>query len=420
MKQILFVFAWLLVAIPSFGTTYYVGLSGNDANGCVTAQSSTAGSRKRTIANMIANCAKVSGDIAIIGTGQYNESLISTMPAGVTLKAETANGAVIKMPAGEYVYVTNANVTFDGIFFDASVSDAGAIDVEADNFTLKNGTVAHTIGPFTSNVGCVYIGPPANGALIQNMLIFDCNTSSDASHHSVHGVYLAGSTATLESSIIHNVHQGFTVHIYSGSGTPTANIVRNNIIYDQASTGAGDAACILAAVGNDHLIYNNVMYSCEDGIRIQGSTNNIQAYNNTAMLNSQWGIQVIATGGTPTNAIIRNNIAFSNSSGSISNGGTGTSCSFNLAPSPSGVTCTSNQTANPNVVSTGSGTEDFNLTIASTAAIGNATQLNSTFTTDKNGVVRGTTWDIGAYEFNSGGVGAPLRTTSIQGRVVVR
>jgi hypothetical protein len=44
--------------------------------------------------------------------------------------------------------------------------------------------------------------------------------------------------------------------------------------------------------------------------------------------------------------------------------------------------------------------------VTSTEVIGKGTQLNSIFTTDKNGVIRGSNWDIGAYQYGSGG-GSP-------------
>jgi len=52
-------------------------------------------------------------------------------------------------------------------------------------------------------------------------------------------------------------------------------------------------------------------------------------------------------------------------------------------------------------------------TATSTNAIGTGVVLNDKFTTDKNGVTRGTVWDIGAYEYIARptatfGAGAPF------------
>ena len=55
-------------------------------------------------------------------------------------------------------------------------------------------------------------------------------------------------------------------------------------------------------------------------------------------------------------------------------------------------------------------TGDFQLAVGS-AAIGSGANLNSYFTTDKNGTTRGSTWDIGAYQY------AATASTNTTGRI---
>lgn len=87
----------LLASAPAEAVTYYVGKSGSDANSCATAQSSTAGNRKLTLASGAA-CLSA-GDTLTIGSGTYAEALPQptngSSGAYTTVQAEVDGGVII-------------------------------------------------------------------------------------------------------------------------------------------------------------------------------------------------------------------------------------------------------------------------------------------------------------------------------------
>jgi parallel beta-helix repeat protein len=131
------------------------------------------------------------------------------------------------------------------------------------------------------------------------------------------------------------------------------------------------------------LVYNNVIRNSREGVHIDYSSNN-KIYNNTVYSNSSTGIFI---GSGSSNAVIKNNILYQNGA-SVSNTGVSTVLSSNLTVDP--------KFTNP-------GAADFSLQSGS-SAIDAGVSLTEV-PDDMGGVSRpkGSSADIGAYEYDSGG-----------------
>lgn len=150
--------------------------------------------------------------------------------------------------------------------------------------------------------------------------------------------------------------------------------IENNTFIDGARTGSSYGAAIRLQAGSgsttstDCAIQNNIIFNCGrawPAILVEGVTANWTfAYN------------LINAGGT---------------------GNTGTS-SWSQSNGQSGAPTFASYTA----YNMGN---NVHLASGDSAARGNGTALNSLFTTDKDGVTRGATWDIGAYEYDAAGGG---------------
>lgn len=131
-----------LITQESWATTYYVGKSGNDANSCSTAQSSTAGNRKLTIAAGV-GCLSA-GDTLIVGDGTYTEE-ISTIPSGsagvgyTIIQAENNRLAIISTTTADGSS-TAANGKFP-IFLESKAY------IRIDGFVLNGGESPFLVYP---------------------------------------------------------------------------------------------------------------------------------------------------------------------------------------------------------------------------------------------------------------------------------
>ena len=187
-----------------------------------------------------------------------------------------------------------------------------------------------------------------------------------------------------------NGHLG--LQIYSEKISPSNNIVRNSVFHDngQAYTTSGNGVTV--GVGDNNLIYNNVIYNKKGGIEAFSGTNT-KIYNNTIYNNRDFGITVRNTSG----ASVRNNIAYQSGT-PISN-------------SVSGAVLSNNLTTDPRFVNAGA--RDFKLQTGSPAVDAGVTL--TAVATDIDGISRPqfNAFDIGAYEMG-GSAAVPAAPTNVR------
>lgn len=395
------VFLILLFASPLHAVTRYVGKSGSDSNSCATSQ--TEGTPKLTITSGL-SCMSP-GDTLIVKAGTYVEAL--TMPTSgtagnlITLQAASGESVIIKPTASgvsgitlsskDYIKIdgfeidgTNVSgASGDGIKLDSSTSS-----VFSDHNTIQNCDIHHW-----DNQGITMARWSTDNlvtATTGTMKIHDIGDGSPTGNQD-HGIYNRGSRNIVEKTEIYNISFGVAYQIYiSGVNTEaTDNIFRRNSVHNVSQR------CITINSSLNTLVYNNLIYSCTGG----GISNRHQApsgdkfYNNTIYGN---GAEAILIDTNASNAVVRNNIVYNNSS-QITNSGTNTTFSNNFCGS-AGTGCMSSPSGNPQFVNAGSA--DFHL-LAASSAIGQGTSLSATFTDDYEGTFRpqGANWDVGAYEY---------------------
>lgn len=225
------------------------------------------------------------------------------------------------------------------------------IDLKAglSNVTIRNNTIRD-------------LTDPANDGGVRAIVISGVRTSDPDQN------------VLIDGNLIYNVKaEDAAIALVDGWGTPKGIEVRNNVISNLTHGGG-----IKVYRGTNHKVYNNTVYKAviEGIVVVTGTTSVI---NNLLVANNGGGIQTSLSG-----TITSTNNAFSNTFGASC-----TNCVSGLA-----ATAFANAAAN-----------NFRLVSGSTAIDRGATL--STFSTDKDGGSRpqGTGWDIGAYEFASGGPG---------------
>lgn len=421
--------AWLAFSSIAEATTYYVGKSGNDGNSCATAQSSTAGNRKLTIAGGTACAGAGNADVVIVGDGTYTEQLTqsnfvsgTTYSNAMTLRCENHLGCVLKPDSsmqnaidlsGTLAYVI-IGVSGGGLDIDGStLPDAGPpvyprplIKVWGDcsggynvhhirfqyndiHHKTSSGDNGSTIG--TSGDNC---------ATNDTYLDFLHNTFHDNGANDFSNTfYIQTSRNLIQGNVMHDSKGAGVALSLQNNGKPHNNTVVSNRCYAMGLTNTkGD--CVLLAGANNNLIYNNIGsgstdWSCINATESDPADNLI--YNNTCYGNPLYGIYVGGTGN-----IVRNNIAYGNTTGNINNTGVGNTVSNNLTTDPS---------------FTDAGTRDFTLQSGSAARDAGIDLSAAGITTDIIGTARpqNSTFDIGAYEYivsAGGGDGGMSETPS--------
>ena len=220
----------------------------------------------------------------------------------------------------------------------------------------------------------------------------------------------------------------------------------NNVVYWQfTSTANGQHADGIQTGGEYMAIYDNYFENAGNYPiygDLFGSTAHWRVYNNVFTEFSGHGSNISAYGfgmgmecqscGTITDVIVANNtFDFANSlncvginPGNTNNTATSTyivnntcyNTSIDSVPGSGGsITVQNNATGTTNITFVNAApypSGNWQETSASTSTIGQAinplpSYLTSVFTTDKNGNPRGSTWDIGAYQYNSTSAPAP-------------
>jgi len=389
-------FALFFVAHGAQAATYYVAKTGNDSNNCTQAQST--GIPKLTIAAGIA-CLS-GGDTLIIKAGTYAEAIApAAVPSGggeesrTIIQGESAATTamtIIRPNSGDAViqfsnksYVTLKYLTLDGV----NVSSWGVSFQNASHHIRVEGCVIKNTGSGGGGVGAIDAATDQTTdrhhfEIVNNEIFNHGATTFD------HGIYLRARDNLIAGNVIHD-SRGYGIRTdrpISGISSDN-NIMRNNRIYNN-SRG------INVGGGSNIQVYNNLIYSNGGDIDVggiyigNGNPNNARIYNNTVVSNQGYGVWI----SSGTGHIAKNNILWQNTVGAIQQATTGNTLSNNLATDPQFLS---------------SSTNDFHLQSTSPAI--NVGVTLSEVTTDFDGVLRpqGSAYDIGAYEYVSGGTPTP-------------
>lgn len=308
----------LAVAEPAWATTYYVATTGSDANTCVQAQSIS--TPKLTITSG-ATCLS-SGDTLSIRGGTYsNVELNNNFPSGggswataTTIQAYPGETVTIKPPAAPtqpMLYVTNRSyIIFDRLILDGSTATSGTYEGfflddaggAAHHIRFQNGDVANWRAS-----GVQFASTSHDNELLTSLIHANGITQGQD-----HGVYIEGDSNILDGNEIYSNAKGWGVHVYNGAGRADSNIIRNNNIHNNGTTG--NEAGIILGSGNNNTAYNNLVYANRKGIIMYLNTpDGTTVYNNTVYNNTVVGIQTKDDGADPpTNTLIKNNIIYNN------------------------------------------------------------------------------------------------------------
>jgi parallel beta-helix repeat protein len=376
--------------------TYYVSKNGNDGRSCAQAQS--ASTPKLTV-NSGVTCLNAGATLLVRG-GTYAEALTNPSIAGtswsnaVRIAAYPGETVWLAPVSGNYVLYVEASqqyIELDGINMDATNSTSGIVKIEgwsggnAHHIRIRNADlVGNPRTPQQHVIATASVAGIIGGNEFINLTVHRGGTSDFD-----HGFYIQSPNNLIDRCNIYDI-PGAGIQIYNGYGlSPNDNVVRNNIIHDGRSTGAGQRGWgILAGGGTGNKLYNNVVYNIRNssdgsaGIYLYAGAKT-EVYNNTVYGSKRYGIAVEAS---TSGATVTNNISASNASGNYRDSGVGTKSSNNLFNS------------NPLFVNPSAG--NFALQAGSPAI--NAGATLPLVATDVNGGVRPQgAYDIGAYEFGT-------------------
>ena len=194
----------------------------------------------------------------------------------------------------------------------------------------------------------------------------------------------------------------------------TTGKIHDNIIRDAASAGTA-AISTLAISGGEFDIYNNLIYGNDNGILLDtGSAGIINILNNSIYVNSTGhGLYNLASNAT---VITKNNIIYQAGTGYAFRGYGTHENNIYYAPNGTAVKPTGlgagDKIVNPLWLTIPSGIYSSNnaALVGNSPAVNGGADLSQYFSQDLNYTVRpqGSAWDIGAYEYVSGGAPASI------------
>jgi len=379
-------FTFFAVALNVNAASYYVATTGSDGNTCTQARSTS--TPKRTISNAV-GCL-VAGDTLYIRQGTYSgiDNNSTFIPSGtswtnlVTISGYPGEQVVLSGGSTEHganitrtgtQYISFENLIFDGFY--QSISLANTVhhirfkDIEAKNTTLH----------------CVQVGKDSHYNWFIGGKYHNCGPSTTSGSQGTYGFYVSSSNNIFENLEVYD-NAGFGFHFYytGCSNCVNNNIVRNSIVYNSSFCG------IIFSSGTNNIASNNILRNNTwSGLCINyNSVSNTKAYNNTIYGNGNPGIELQGS----VNAVIKNNIIYQNG---------GVIAEY----STSGTIQSNNLTTDPKFVNAAGG----NFRVQSASPSINAGTALAEVATDFDGVARpqGGAYDIGAFEYLSGGSTLP-------------
>jgi parallel beta-helix repeat protein len=394
-------------AASASAATFYVSPTGSNTN-CSTIQ--TIGTPALTM-QFAKNCMS-GGDTMTLLIGTFTESVegwSSTIPSGsagapTIIRANSPGNAIVKPNAGSHTHIflientttPQQYITFDGLVVDAFNMAGNPFkvvfgnNIRIINSELRYGGTALLLGGSFNEV--------SNSKMHDAGFSpgFPCNNPAICG---AYGVYNVGDHNLIDRNEFYN-NSGYGIHVYNGDPKVRTDgtIVRNNRVHNNCLV-QGNCGGIIVSSGDNLIVHNNVVWNNPGGITMGGGSGNA-AYNNT-MYNNTVTAMDVQPGASP---IIRNNILYG-SSITVADNGSGT-YSNNLCGPSRGTGCAI--VGNPLFVDPTNA--DFRVQ-AGSPAIDAGAALGAPYNVDIVGTSRPQPavglYDIGAYEFVSGGISTP-------------
>jgi hypothetical protein len=408
LKLILYPLALILCfALNAEAATYYVkkaGSGGSDANNCTAAQ--TESTPKLTINSALgcfnpATAGSGAGHTIRIYAGVYAEALNNNIPGGTswnapfTIEKNPGDAVEIKPSSCSALIVIDVRRTNSKFFQIKGSSRTDLLKITAGTGTCTNDAIKFAL---SSTLGAPSFGRlqylDVNGAInhgIQFTSSSGFNEIKDNWIHDngdqvnvddTHGMYIHSPDNLIEGNLVEdNCNRGLQI-FNSGTNNAHRNIVRRNIFRENGTCETSSQ--VVLSSGNNIKFHDNILYSGNQhaiGVNQNGPTGTL-IYNNTmydhATSSPCINIQAGASGTRIINNICRNP---SGSGSTVTDAGTGTVQTTNLAPS-----------TNPGFLDPANG--NFSLATGS-AAINQGT---ATIATGVTRLFNGSAPDIGAHE----------------------
>lgn len=304
----------LLWAIPIEAATFYVATNGNDVN------PGTPALPFRTMYK--AGSAMRAGDVVVLRGGTYQEAIVNNFPSGiswdlptrvtayageqVTLQPSSADSRVVYFSRGaSYISVEGLILDGSNVGYDAVKIDLSSHHIRFQNCEIKN---ARNQGVLINDASFVEF--------------IRCSIHDNGLTDFTHGLYLNGADNLVDGCRIYS-NGGWGVHAYGS--TSTRNVIRNNMIYNNAKAGARGPGIGLYT-GSGQKAYNNLIWGNQEGIAVGEGATNSKVHNNSIYKNARYGVLIDPLS---SSAEVLNNIVFANAAG-ILNQGTGSILQNNL------------------------------------------------------------------------------------------
>lgn len=432
-RYLMFIKAMFLVLVllvpPALSADYYMASNGSDsADGSI-------GSPWRSFRHAAGTMSP--GDTVYLRGGtwtnpgdmwlQYSFGHSGSAAGGYKTFVNYPGETPIFTGSGRFIIYGCSYLIFDGITFQAGIH----MTWYTDEATPSNNIIRNCTFTGQYSVGAGALNITGTDTLVENNTL----TLTKSGDNNDHGIYLkaadfahpGGATTSgivIRGNTVSGV-SGYGIHLYDQDKTDGATRYFLNILVERNKvTNATNGGIIIAAEQNTYqdgiVIRNNVIsgvtfFGTGTYIGLMGAATftNIEIYNNTIYDWQDYGIFIE----NATGVIIKNNILDDSAGGTtqIRNTGTSVTASYNLYPdgsaNNSGVTDSNPVYGDPDFTNAAGG--DFSID-ADSAAHDAGTTIASV-TDDYIGTSRpqGAAYDIGAYEYGSGGSPTPSNITGL-------